>query len=322
MHLLLVINATASSVDDRRRSDVEQHLATGHDLDIVTTTHRGHATEIAAAAVANGIDCVAVFGGDGTLNEVANALVGTDCVLAALPGGSTNVFARSIGLPRRAAIAAKVTARALSERSIQRIAVGEVVADDAAPRAFLCHTGVGWDAALVAEVERRRDGTRRRATIPLFAGAGLRTFARGYDRSAAHFRVGSIRAARPTDEAIDDGMFSLVMNSDPYTFLGPRPFRVAPSADRRSGLAVVTLRRMGTATFLRTVIQALGDGVRPSRDVEIRTGVTSLEVQCLPSRPDGVPYQVDGDHLGNARSLRFRHRADVLRVVNPGVPSP
>lgn len=331
MHLLLVVNSTASAVTDRRRSEVEQHLATGHDLDIVTTTHRGHATEIAAAAVANGIDGVAVLGGDGTLNEVANALVGTDCVLAPLPGGSTNVFARSIGLPRRAAVAAATTARALSERSIQRIAVGEVTAERGSARAFLCHTGVGWDAALVAEVERRRDGARRRATIPLFIGAGLRTFARGYDRRHPHFRVGPPAAAdrstvddaeddRP--EVIDDAMFTLVMNSDPYTFLGPRPFRVAPGADRRSGLVVVTLRDMRSNAFLRTVSQALGRGVRPGRTVDVQEHVDAIDIECLASRPDGVPYQVDGDHLGATRHLRFRHRPDALRVVNPGAPVP
>ena len=47
-----------------------------------------------------------VLGGDGTLNEAANGLAGRPCALAALPGGSTNVFARTIGLPRGARAAA------------------------------------------------------------------------------------------------------------------------------------------------------------------------------------------------------------------------
>lgn len=314
MHVLLVVNTTASAVTERVRSEVERCLATSHDLDIVTTTHRGHATEVAASAVARGVEAIAVLGGDGTLNEVANALVGTDRVLAALPGGSTNVFARSVGLPRDPVEAATTTALALDTGALERIGVGEVTADAGAPRAFLCHTGIGWDAALVAEVERRRRGGRRRATIPLFVGAGVRTFVGGYDRRHAHVAV---RASSVGDEVVPDGRFVLVMNSDPYTFLGRRPFRVAPDADRHSGLAVVTMRRLGWPTFLRTVSQALaGDGLHSSGHVEVRTRMADALVETLPSRPDRTPYQVDGDHLGAARRWSFRYRPDALLVVS------
>lgn len=322
MHLLLVVNTVASSVTDRRRSEVEARLAATHDLDIVTTTHRGHATDVAAAAAAQGVGAVVVLGGDGTLNEVANGLLGSDCVLAPLPGGSTNVFARSIGLPRDATEAATATAEALAHHDVERISVGEVRADDSAPRAFLCHTGIGWDAALVADVERRR-ATRHRATLPLFAGAGLRTFFGGFDRRAPHFDLTLRSVGAPTDDPTElsttvDCRFALVMNSDPYTYVGRRPFRVAPAADRHSALAVVAMDHLGTATFLRTMGQALGGaGLRPRSHVEVRSEVVGVEVERHPTRTDGVPYQVDGDHLGSFSHLSFRHRPEVLAVIRP-----
>ncbi|MDP9389521.1 MAG: diacylglycerol kinase family lipid kinase, partial [Actinomycetota bacterium] len=101
MKLLLVVNPTASSVTPRSREQVEQALTRGHDVTVVETTARGDAVDLARRAVDDGTDVVVVFGGDGTVNEAANGLVGTSTALAALPGGSTNVFARTLGLPNR-----------------------------------------------------------------------------------------------------------------------------------------------------------------------------------------------------------------------------
>ena len=149
MRVLLVVNAAASSVTARRRVLVRKALSRGNDVILVQTERRGHATALARAAVRNGTECVVVLGGDGTLNEVASAVSGTSCALAALPGGSTNVFARTLGLPEDPVRAAEVTAASLAAGSIRPVGIGEVNG-----RPFMFHTGVGWDAALVAEVER------------------------------------------------------------------------------------------------------------------------------------------------------------------------
>ena len=65
----------------------------------VDTQARSHATEICREAAAEGYDVVVAFGGDGTVNEAANGLAGSDTPLTALPGGSTNVFCRTLGVP-------------------------------------------------------------------------------------------------------------------------------------------------------------------------------------------------------------------------------
>src|SRR6185436_10991708 len=191
------------------------------------------------SAASGGTDVVVVLGGDGTLNEAANGLARTRCALAALPGGSTNVFARTIGLPNDPIDATSDLLDALAQGSIQRVGLGSVNG-----RYFLFHVGMGFDAAVVAQVERR-SGLKRYAGHPLFVFAGFDTWIRHYDRSrprfAVHYADGTV---------IDDGYLSICLNTSPYTYLGNRPLDLAPEATLERGLALVTLR---TLAFFRTM---------------------------------------------------------------------
>src|SRR5207253_9329453 len=99
LRLLLIVNSSASSVTARGRVVIQKALSADHEVTLAETNRRGHATRLAQGAAREGVDAVVALGGDGTLNEVANGLAGTDTALAPLPGGSTNVFARTIGLP-------------------------------------------------------------------------------------------------------------------------------------------------------------------------------------------------------------------------------
>jgi diacylglycerol kinase family enzyme len=304
MRVLLVVNSAASSVTARRRVIIQRILGDGTDLYVAETRRRGHATALARAAVRSGTDAVVVLGGDGTLNEVATALAGTECALAALPGGSTNVFARTIGLPDDPVGAAAVVASALRQRSIRPIGLGEVNG-----RFFCFHTGIGWDAALVEIVERHSE-LKRYAGHPLFIFAGLRTFLGGYDRRRGHFRV-----VFDDGEAIEDAYFCLVMNSDPYTYVGSRPFTVCPAADLHRPLSVLAFTRLQVRDFLPVVVDALADrsGVSPRAHLQIRTGVHGLRIE----RSTSMPYQLDGDFLGEADQLVFRHHPDAVGLVVP-----
>jgi diacylglycerol kinase family enzyme len=99
MRVLLLVNSTASSVTARTRVVIRKMLADQHEVEVAETSRRGHATRLARAAANDGFDVVAVLAGDGTLNEAADGLAGTDTALAPLPGGSTNVYARTLGVP-------------------------------------------------------------------------------------------------------------------------------------------------------------------------------------------------------------------------------
>src|SRR5438105_14688468 len=126
LKLLLVVNSSASSVTARGRVVIQKALSADHEVSVAETTRRGNATRLARSAATTGTEVVVVLGGDGTLNEAANGLLGTDCALATLPGGSTNVFARTLGLPHDPVEATGVLLDALDAGSIRRVGIGTV----------------------------------------------------------------------------------------------------------------------------------------------------------------------------------------------------
>ncbi|HEY8543863.1 MAG TPA: diacylglycerol kinase family protein [Acidimicrobiales bacterium] len=304
MKILFLVNSSASSVTPRSRVVIRKALSADHDVTLAETARRGHATRLAQGAVAAGTDVVVVLGGDGTLNEAANGLAGSNTALAALPGGSTNVFARTIGLPNDPIEATGQLLDALAQRSIRRVGLGSVNG-----RYFMFHTGVGFDAAVVAQVEKR-SSLKRYAGHPLFVYAGFATWLRHYDRSRPHFAVEHL-----SGDVIDDGYLTIVMNTNPYTYLGNRPLDLSPETTLDNGLAAVTLRTMRFDRTIRVVGSALGTGkaLRSSRWVDHRTDLAGLTVRAH----SPVPYQVDGDHLGEGTRFTFRHAPDVLDLVLP-----
>ncbi|HEX6423855.1 MAG TPA: diacylglycerol kinase family protein [Acidimicrobiales bacterium] len=304
MRLLLLVNSRASSVTPRGRVVIQKALSADHHVTMAETSRRGHATRLAQGAAASGVDAVVVLGGDGTLNEAANGLAGSDCALAPLPGGSTNVFARTVGLPNDPIEATGVLLDALARRSVHRVGLGSVNG-----RYFLFHTGVGFDAAVVEQVERR-SGLKRYASHPLFVYAAFDTWMRHFDRSRPRFAV---RHADGT--VVDDGYLTIVLNTNPYTYLGNRPLDVAAEATLDRGLAAVTVRTMAFHRFMPVILSALGRGrrLRRSRWVDHRTDLAGLTVEAY----GPVPYQVDGDHLGDAEVLDFHHEPEILDLVLP-----
>src|SRR5947209_16916659 len=98
--LLLVTNPIAQRTTEARRKAIQDVLSRRFDLDPIETKGPGHATEIAGRASLEGFDVVAVLGGDGTVNEVANGLAGTSAAMAVLPGGGANILSRALGRSR------------------------------------------------------------------------------------------------------------------------------------------------------------------------------------------------------------------------------
>jgi len=302
--LLLIVNPSASSVTARGRVVITKALAADHDVTVAETARRGHATRLAAAAAADGTDVVVVLGGDGTLNEAANGLAGTPTALAAVPGGSTNVFARTLGLPDDPIEATGALLDALTANSIRRIGLGSVNG-----RYFLFHVGIGFDAAVVAEVERR-GSLKRWANHALFGWAAFDTWVRKYKRSTPHFSV------RVDDfPTVDDAMFTVCLNTDPYTYIGTRPFTIAPEATLDRPLSIVTLRTLDAIPLARILASALGSGrqLRTNKHVSFHSDITQVEINGY----GPIPHQVDGDYLGDVEHLELRYEPETLSLVVP-----
>ena len=175
MQLLLIVNPFASSVSPRTQVLIQRALGESHEVEIAETTRRNHATRLAEDATRRGVDGIVVLGGDGTVNEVANGVAGTDCALLPLPGGSTNVFCRTLGLPDDPQEAVAYSLAAIEQDLVQPVGLGSVNG-----RYFLFHTGVGFDAAVVEQVERQGD-LKRYLNHPLFVYAAIKTWFRHYD---------------------------------------------------------------------------------------------------------------------------------------------
>ncbi len=307
MRILLVVNSFASSVTARNTVVVHRRLAQGNDVEVVETNRRGHATRFALDAARRGVDVVVGFGGDGTLNEVATGIAGSDTALGVLPGGSTNVFARTIGMPNDPVAAADLLADGIAAGDLRPIGLGRVNG-----RFFCFHTGIGFDAAVVAAVERRA-GLKRWLGHPLFISAALSTWLRGYDRERPHFRLEAGEGRR-----LDDGYFAIVLNTNPYTYLGNRPLDLSPAATLDRGLVVIAFSTLRVMPILRGLGSALrGGGVRTSEHLIEWTDVAALVAES----PEPFPYQLDGDYLGDVTRLEFDHVPDAVRLVFPAATS-
>ncbi len=304
MRILLIVNATASSVTARRRVIIQKALGADHDLEVAETSRRGHAARLARGAAAEGVDVVVVLAGDGTLNEAADGLVGTETAIAPLPGGSTNVYARTLGIPDDPVEAAGALLDSLDRRSFQRIGLGRV-----GDRHFLFHCGVGFDAAVVESVERRA-AFKRYAAHPLFVAAAFDTWLRTYDHSHGRFSV-----TLPDGRTVPDATFVIVSKTSPYTYLGHRPIVVAPAATLDSPLSLTVVRSRHVPSILSVAARAFLStrALHRQRDVTEFDGVTAATI----ASDEAFPYQVDGDYLGDVRRLDFAYVPDALTLVTP-----
>ena len=316
MRLLLIVNASASSVTARARVVIQKSLAADHEVSAAETSRPGHAIRLAQGAAAKGTDVVIVLGGDGTFNETANGLAGTETALGVLPGGSTNVFARTIGMTNDPIEATGELLGALGRGpgGITSVGLGNVNG-----RRFLFHVGVGFDAAVVSMVEKR-SALKRYLGHAYFAYCALRTWGFGYDRHHPHFGV-VLHTEQGDEVTVDDGYFAIIMNSNPYTFVGERAFNLAPGTSLTTPLVGVVLRSVGAPTLLRMATAALrtpADGPAPKhRKATVVKGVVSATLTAR----GHVPYQMDGEPLGDAGQLRFGWEPDSLRLVVPVLPS-
>ena len=304
MRIVLLVNSTASKVTARDCQIVSETLRVEHAVDIVQTTGRMHASVLAREAADRGADVVAVLAGDGTLNEAADGLAHTDTALAPLPAGSTNVYARTLGVGKSPADAAAHLLASLRRRSFRRIGLG--VANG---RRFLFHSGIGFDAAVIKRVESRRP-LKRYFAHPLYVLAALDTLARRYDRTRQRFEI-----KLANGETIERVGFAIVSKTSPYTYLGPRAITVSPEAGLDTPLALVAFQAMDGVTLFGATASSLLSGRFIARRAGIahRSALSELTV----TGPVPFPWQVDGDYVGMTTKLEFTYEPDVLELVVP-----
>jgi diacylglycerol kinase family enzyme len=310
-HGLLVLNPKATTTTERTSEVLVGALSSALDLRTVRTERRGHAAELARQAAAEGAEVVIAFGGDGTVNEVVTGLLadGPKCgvpALAVVPGGSTNVFARALGLPNHAVEATGALLRLLREGRTRKVSVGVAMSDDAAERYFTFSAGYGFDAAVVGAVERHR-AAGRRSTGALYIRSALAEYIRRTDRKSA-----PIRCTLADGTELPPLFMAVLANTAPWTYLGNRPILATPDAAFDSGLDFFGMASMSPVPLWRTVGRLIVGSRRldDGRRVLVRHDLSQITL----SAQSPVAFQVDGDYLGPRERVTFRSVPDALSV--------
>ena len=257
--------------------------AQGEQGDVHLTEHRGHAHALAAAAVRRGHQRVVAWGGDGTVNEVASALVGTDIVLGVMPAGSGNGLARELRLPTSPDLA---LAHALSS-PVRLIDAGTL-----GGRWFFSIAGIGFDAHVAAAFDR--DGGRRG-----LAGYMRITARELWRYECLHY---SIDGAQP--------LCALLLTFANTTQFG-NGARIAPTARVDDGLLdLVTFAERSRFLTLWGLPSLFTGNAERVPGVSIRKVTGSVVESSTP-----MLFHVDGEPVQGDTRLEARIHAGVLRVA-------
>lgn len=311
MRALLIVNPHATATTERRRDLITRALAGSLKLTVAHTESRGHATDLAIAASRDGLRLVVVHGGDGTVNEVVNGLLqggarsGADDalpatpLLAVVPGGSTNVFARALGIDRDPTTATEQLLDGLARGRTRQVSAG--LADD---RFFTFNAGLGLDAEVVRAVENIREQGRA-----ISNGLHVRQAVRAFfaaDRRHPRLAV--------TVDGRDLGAvhLALVSNVDPWTYAGRRGVHTNPGLTADRDLGLLALRSLHTVTVQRILRQMLMRRGGPASRTAVRVDRAG-EIVVRATEP--IALQVDGDYVGERTQVRFTAMASALRVI-------
>jgi diacylglycerol kinase family enzyme len=307
--MLIIVNPYATTVSDRLKNLVVYALQGRYEVEAVLTEAQNHATEIGIEARGGDYDIVVAFGGDGTLNEIANGLAGTDVPVTILPGGSTNVVARTLGIPNDVVDATEHLLGLADRFEPRKIDLG--IAND---RRFVFSCGSGLDATAAMKVDQK-PRLKARAGPYFYTWIAVESFYRHYLRNPVRMRF-------ETASGGSEGVTVLAQNSDPFTYFGNRPVRVCEDVALDDGtLSVAVLRRAAQRDMAPIITRVLYDGLRASRHRQIDhfDDVTSGRLVSVSEDAAGhlrpFPVQVDGDYIGDHTELELAVDPGALTVI-------
>jgi len=311
---VLIVNPNATSTTPAGRDLVAHALESRTELVVTHTDHRGHAIEIAEAAKRDGTDVIIVHGGDGTVNEVVNGLLGkpgpdrpapqTLPAVAVVPGGSANVFARALGISPDPIEATNQLIDLLGARSGSWRRIGLM---DCVERWAVFTAGMGVDGDVVAAVEAQRARGRK-----VTAGRYIRIAVREMLGSARNEPLLTMRL--PGRDPVSGVHFVFVSNASPWTYANTRPVWTNPETTFESGLGVFAVTSMNVVANLLVVRRMLSKKAKIKGNHLIREDDVAW-VRITSAEP--IACQVDGDFLGMRDDMTFTAVPQALSVVAP-----
>ena len=310
MRALLVANTFATTTDDNIQAQVVKELTKHLDLTVVNTSARNDAIDIARTAQQQGFELVIGLGGDGTVNEIANGLLldgpnPDGPLLAAIPGGNGNVFARNMGLSENPLDATAKILGALEAKQFKSIGVGKIATSNIS-RWFLFNAGIGLDAAVLAEMESRR-AEGKLVSDASYAALALKELFAKTDRKHA-----SLSLVASNGEVFRDAHFALIVNLAPWAYLGSKPLNPLPLASHDTALDVYAPTSLSIRAILRLVRRAMAGKSAESEKYAIAL-IDQSRVHLQAERPMWI--QVDGDVVTQSTELTATHVPNALRVL-------
>lgn len=301
--MLVIVNPYASTVSDRLKNLVVYALQARYEVEAIDTEAKNHATELCREAAHEGYDVVVAFGGDGTINEAANGLIGCETPLTCLPGGATNVFCRILGIPNDVVDATEHLLRIADDFRPRRVDTGTVNG-----RHFTFASGIGLDASVVERVDRHPK-LKSRLNYWYFTWAALSTFNRRYLVNPPRIRV-------EADGRSVEGVTAIIQTTDPFTYFGRRPLRICEPSELDDGTFGLTVLKRASPLelgLLPRIFSASSERMQRARQVEGFAGIERATVTALASP---FPLQMDGDYIGDYESVEYGVARRSLLVVS------
>jgi diacylglycerol kinase family enzyme len=302
--MLVIINPVATKMSERMRGLVVYALQGRYDVTTRATEAKGHAIELSREAAAEGYDVVVAFGGDGTVNEAANGLAGSNTALTCLPGGSNNVVAKLLGIPTDLVDATEHLLHLADRWAPRQVDLGIVNG-----RYFAFAAGMGLDASVVERVDRNPRLKKRFGPF-YFVECAIVTFLRKYV-------VNPPRLSVEVDGRTVAGVSLFIQNAENYTYFNDRPVPLVEGARFDSGcLAGVVLTRARPYDVPTVTFRALSGAAR----IATHKGIDAFGAfgEAVVRSTDGraIPIQVDGDHIADELEARFSVAPGALHVVS------
>ena len=308
--MLIIVNPYATTVSDRLRNLVVYALQGRYEVEAVQTQAQNHATEIGREAQEGGYDVVVSFGGDGTLNEVANGLAGTDMPMGILPGGSANVVARSLGIPNDVVDATEHLLSLADTWEPRKIDLGRV--DE---RRFVFACGAGIDATVVKRVDSHPKFKSRFGPW-YYSWCGVSAFTRRYLVNPVRVRV-TVEDRPPVE-----GVTAIAQNSDPFTYFSSKPVYVNEGVAIDDGTLSMAVLKRAALRDMPTLLPRLFSAKRPAvrhRQIIGFTDLTAAVVESISEDRSGAPrsfqLQVDGDYIGERTRVELGIDPGALTIV-------
>jgi diacylglycerol kinase family enzyme len=307
--LLIVVNPYATTVSNRLKNLVVYALQGRYEVEAVSTQAQNHATEISREARDGGYDIVVAFGGDGTLNEIANGLADTGIPVSVLPGGSTNVVCRTLGIPNDVVDATEHLLGLADDFRPRQVDLG--IANG---RRFVFACGAGLDATSAMKVDSR-PRLKARGGRWFYTWATVSSFYTAYLRNSVRMRL-------DVADGSAEGVTAIAQNSDPFTYFGRQPMRVCEGAALDNGtLSVAMLRRAAQRDVPTIAARVLSERLRIAnhRQIDHFAGITEGRIASLSlhreGRPRPFPVQVDGDYIGDHLEVELGIDPGALTVI-------